>query len=72
MMDIFGKLGVEFSSATEKFDTSTPMGRAMLNICITFAQLERETTQQRVRDSYISRSRKGFYMGGPVPVGFKK
>ena len=72
MMDTFGKLGVEFSSATEKFDTSTPMGRAMLNICITFAQLERETTQQRVKDSYISRSQKGFYMGGPVPVGFKK
>ena len=72
MMDIFGKLGVEFSSATEKFDTSTPMGRAMLNICITFAQLERETTQQRVKDNYISRSQKGFYMGGPVPVGFKK
>lgn len=72
MMDIFGRLGVEFSSATEKFDTSTPMGRAMLNICITFAQLERETTQQRVKDNYISRSQKGFYMGGPVPVGFKK
>lgn len=72
MMDIFGKLGVEFSSATEKFDTSTPMGRAMLNICITFAQLERETTQQRVKDNYISRSQKGFYMGGPVPIGFKK
>lgn len=72
MMDTFGKLGVEFSSATEKFDTSTPMGRAMLNICITFAQLERETTQQRVKDNYISRSQKGFYMGGPVPVGFKK
>lgn len=72
MMDTFGRLGVEFSSATEKFDTSTPMGRAMLNICITFAQLERETTQQRVKDNYISRSQKGFYMGGPVPVGFKK
>ncbi len=72
MMDTFGKLGVEFSSATEKFDTSTPMGRAMLNICITFAQLERETTQQRVRDNYIARSQKGFYMGGPVPMGFKK
>ncbi|MEZ3421288.1 MAG: recombinase family protein [Eubacterium sp.] len=72
MMDAFGRLGVEFSSATEKFDTGTPMGRAMLNICITFAQLERETIQQRVKDSYISRSRKGFYMGGPVPVGFRK
>ncbi len=72
MMDTFGRLGVEFSSATEKFDTGTPMGRAMLNICITFAQLERETTQQRVRDNYIARSQKGFYMGGPVPIGFKK
>ncbi len=72
MMDTFERLGVEFLSATEKFDTSTPMGRAMLNICITFAQLERETTQQRVKDNYISRSQKGFYMGGPVPLGFKR
>ena len=72
MMDTFSKHGIEFSSATEKFDTGTPMGRAMLNICITFAQLERETTQQRVRDNYISRSRKGFYMGGQIPLGFRK
>ena len=34
MMALFGKYNVEFVSATEKFDTSTPMGRAMLNICI--------------------------------------
>jgi len=43
MMDMFQKYNVEFISSTEKFDTSTPMGRAMLNICIVFAQLERET-----------------------------
>ena len=43
MMDFFQKYEVEFVSSTEKFDTSTPMGRAMLNICIVFAQLERET-----------------------------
>ena len=72
MMDTFSKKNVEFSSATERFDTSTPMGRAMLNICITFAQLERETTQQRVRDTYVARSQKGFYMGGKIPVGFRK
>ena len=72
MMDTFSKMKVEFSSATERFDTSTPMGRAMLNICITFAQLERETTQQRVRDTYAARSQKGFYMGGKIPVGFRK
>ena len=40
MMDFFQKYEVEFVSSTEKFDTSTPMGRAMLNICIVFAQLE--------------------------------
>ena len=67
MMDEFQKYGVEFVSCTEKFDTSTPMGRAMLNICIVFAQLERETIQMRVEDAYISRSRKGFYMGGRIP-----
>ncbi len=72
MMNIFQDYGVEFVSTTEKFDTSTPMGRAMLNICIVFAQLERETIQKRVSDAYASRSKAGFYMGGRVPYGFKR
>lgn len=71
MMETFQKYNVEFVSSTEKFDTSTPIGRAMLNICIVFAQLERETIQKRVSDAYYSRSQKGFYMGGRVPYGFK-
>ena len=72
LMETFGKYNVDFVSRTERFDTSTPMGRAMLNICIVFAQLERETIQQRVIDAYVSRSRKGFYMGGRVPFGFRR
>ena len=71
MMEFFAKYNVEFVSCSEKFDTSTPMGRAMLNICIVFAQLERETIQQRVTDAYHSRNKKGFYMGGERPFGFK-
>ena len=59
MMETFARYKVDFVSCNEKFDTSTPMGRAMLNICIVFAQLERETIQQRVIDAYCSRSRKG-------------
>ncbi len=70
MMELFQKHQVEFVSSTEKFDTSTPMGRAMLNICIVFAQLERETIQNRVSDAYYSRSQKGFYMGGKPPYGY--
>lgn len=72
MMDIFQEYNVEFVSSTEKFDTSTPIGRAMLNICIVFAQLERETIQKRVADAYYSRSKRGFYMGGRIPYGFDK
>lgn len=72
MMNLFQKLNVDFVSATEHFDTSSPMGRAMLNICIVFAQMERETIQQRVSDAYESRSQKGFYMGGKIPYGYRK
>lgn len=72
MMETFQKYGVEFVSSTEKFDTSTPIGRAMLNICIVFAQLERETIQMRVSDAYHSRAEKGFLMGTRAPYGFKR
>ncbi len=68
MMELFQQYNVEFVSSTEKFDTSTPMGRAMLNICIVFAQLERETIQKRVTDAYYSRSQRGFKMGGKSPL----
>ena len=71
MMELFQQYQVEFVSSTEKFDTSTPMGRAMLNICIVFAQLERETIQKRVSDAYYSRSQKGFRMGGKPPYGYR-
>lgn len=71
MMNLFQQYQVEFVSSTEKFDTSTPMGRAMLNICIVFAQLERETIQKRVSDAYYSRSQKGFRMGGKPPYGYR-
>lgn len=71
MMEAFQSYGVSFISSTEKFDTSTPIGRAMLNLCAVFAQLERETIQKRVSDAYRSRSQKGFYMGGRVPFGFR-
>lgn len=71
MMELFQQYDVEFVSSTEKFDTSTPIGRAMLNICIVFAQLERETIQKRVADAYYSKSQKGYYMGGRIPYGFQ-
>lgn len=71
VIDMFQKYGVDFVSTMEKFDTGTPIGKAMLMIVMIFAQLERETIQQRVIDAYSSRSKRGFYMGGKVPYGFR-
>ena len=70
LWDILKKHGVEFVSINETFDTSTPMGRAMLNIIMVFAQLERETTAERVRDNYYQRAKLGSWPGGPAPYGF--
>ena len=72
LINEFQSYGVEFISITERFDTSTPIGKAMLMIVMIFAQLERETIQQRVIDAYRSRSRRGFYMGGTVPYAFER
>ena len=70
LWELLEEHGVEFQSVTEQFDTSSPMGRAMLNIILVFAQLERETTAERVKDSYIHRFKLGAWPGGPAPYGF--
>jgi site-specific DNA recombinase len=72
IIGIFQKYNVEFISSTEKFDTSTPMGRAMLGIIMVFAELERDTIRKRIKDNYYARGKKGFFMGGPPPFGFDK
>lgn len=61
---------VEFVSVSENFDTKTPMGRAMLHIIMVFAQLERETIAERVRDNYYRRAALGRWPGGPAPYGY--
>lgn len=71
LWEVLQQHGVEFQSVTEQFDTSSPMGRAMLNIVLVFAQLERETTAERVKDNYIHRFSLGAWPGGPAPYGFE-
>lgn len=70
LWEILQQYGVEFQSVTEQFDTSSPMGRAMLNIVLVFAQLERETIAERVKDNYLHRFSLGTWPGGPAPYGF--
>ncbi|MDF2545766.1 MAG: hypothetical protein K0R93_664 [Anaerosolibacter sp.] len=63
-------LGVGFICIKDNFDTTSPMGRAMMYITAVFAQLERETIAERVRDNMIDRAKMGKWNGGPVPFAF--
>lgn len=60
----------DFISIKEQFDTSTPMGRAMIYIASVFAQLERETIAERVKDNLIQMAKNGQFVGGSAPLGF--
>ena len=68
--EVLDRHGVAFVSVTENFDTGSPIGRAMLNIVLVFAQLERETIAERVRDNYRHRFALGAWPGGPAPYGY--
>lgn len=62
---------INFISITEQFDTSTVMGRAMINMSATFAQMERETIAERIKDNMLELSKTGRWLGGTPPLGFK-
>ncbi|BCZ48475.1 recombinase [Clostridium gelidum] len=62
---------VDFVSIREQFDTSSPMGRAMIYIASVFAQLERETIAERVRDNMLELAKSGRWLGGTPPLGYK-
>lgn len=61
---------IDFVSIKEQFDTSTPMGRAMVYISSVFAQLERETIAERVRDNMLQLAKTGRWLGGQEPYGY--
>lgn len=71
LIDELSKLGVSFVSIREQFDTSTPMGRAMMFIISVFSQLERETIAERIRDNMHELAKTGRWLGGNTPTGFK-
>lgn len=63
-------LKIAFISIKEQFDTSSPMGRAMMYISSVFSQLERETIAERIRDNMHELSKTGRWLGGTSPTGY--
>ncbi|MCL2399801.1 MAG: recombinase family protein, partial [Defluviitaleaceae bacterium] len=70
LIEELDNLKVAFVSIKEQFDTSSPMGRAMMYISSVFSQLERETIAERIRDNMHELSKTGRWLGGTSPTGY--
>ena len=71
LVDVFDRQKVTFVSVTQSFNTTTSMGRLTLNVLLSFAQFEREVIGERIRDKFAASRKKGMWMGGYVPLGYK-
>lgn len=71
IVELFDSHNASFVSITQHFNTTTSMGRLTLNILLSFAQFEREVTGERIRDKIAASKKKGMWMGGNVPIGYK-
>ncbi len=71
LVELFDEHDVSFVSVTQSFNTTSSMGRLTLNMLLSFAQFEREVIGERVRDKIAASKRKGIWVGGPVPVGYR-
>ena len=71
MVEIFDQANASFVSITQQFNTTTSMGRLTLNVLLSFAQFEREVTAERIRDKIAASKKKGMWMGGVVPLGYR-
>jgi DNA invertase Pin-like site-specific DNA recombinase len=71
LVELFDQHAVSFVSITQSFNTTSSMGRLTLNVLLSFAQFEREVIGERVRDKIAASKRKGIWVGGPVPLGYR-
>jgi DNA invertase Pin-like site-specific DNA recombinase len=61
----FETLSIDFISATQAIDTTTPTGKLFFSIVGAFAEFEREMITERVRAGIDNAKRKGIVFGRP-------
>lgn len=72
VIDFFEANDIQFLSANESIDTSTPFGKAMLGIVGIIAELEIETTKERTQAGRAEAIKSGIIMGANAAYGYKK
>jgi DNA invertase Pin-like site-specific DNA recombinase len=72
MMDDLNGWKKQFNSMQEKFDTTSAMGRFVMDIIQRIAQLESEQIGERVKVGMSQKAKKGSgYLGSPDPYGYE-
>jgi site-specific DNA recombinase len=71
IVEILDAKDASFVSVTQQFNTTTSMGRLTLNVLLSFAQFEREVIGERIRDKIAASKRRGMWMGGVPPLGYR-
>src|SRR6266567_6576566 len=71
LVERFEAHGVSFVAVTQQFNTTTSMGRLTLHVLLSFAQFERELIGERIRDKIAASKKKGMWMGGVPPLGYR-
>ena len=69
LLERFERRRVALVSVAETLDTSTAMGRAVLNIIVSMSQWERESAGERTRDVLRHKKAQG-ELAGQLPFGF--
>src|SRR5207248_11246297 len=71
IVEMLDARGASFVSVTQQFNTATSMGRLTLNVLLSSAQFEREVIGERIRDKIAASKKKGMWMGGVPPLGYR-
>ena len=71
LVKLFDEHEISFVSVTQQFNTTTSMGRLTLNMLLSFAQFEREVTGERIRDKIAATKKKGYWITGQPPLGYR-
>src|ERR1700751_2687508 len=71
IVEVLDQRSASFVSVTQQFNTTTSMGRLTLNVLLSFAQFEREVIGERIRDKIAASKKKGMWMGGIPPLGYR-
>src|SRR4029450_1131538 len=71
LVEIFDRNSVTFVAVTQSFNTTTSMRRLTLHFLLSLAQFERKVIGERIHDKIAASRKRGMWMGGVVPLGYR-